>query len=154
MLCWHIHPNVIFMYNIVACRATAESPILLGGERYMCVCFRLCVCVCVSDVVSFHLYSFSLRAMAYIQPFISVLLCDCAMQNCAIKETTDSWQALTTFWTGLGSFYFQFKHFESVLEVTKFLSSATREEFKLKLKSPQPEVRCYRWHSLSRGQCM
>lgn len=44
---------------------------------------------------------------------------------------------------GLRSFYFQFKHFKSVLEVTKFSSSAMREEFKLKLKSRQPEVRCY-----------
>lgn len=116
----------------------------------------MCLCICVlwgirgADMVSFHLYSFSLRATNSIQPFISLLLCDCAVQYCAIRKATDSWQALTTFWAGLGCFYFQFKHFESALEVT----SATREEFKLKLKSPQPKVRCYTWHSLSRDWCM
>lgn len=67
--------------------------------------------ICVSDVVPFLRYWFSLRAMACIQPFNAVLLRDSAVQYCAIQKATDSWQALTTFWTGLGSFYFQFKHF-------------------------------------------
>lgn len=133
MLCWHIHPNVIFMYNMVACRVNSWE------LRDVYAFVHVCVCVCVSDVVSFHLYSFSRRAVVYIQPFISVLLwrlCYAELSN--PKKTKKHWQALTTFWTGLGSFYFQFKRFESVLEVTKFLSSAMREEFKLQLKSPQP----------------
>lgn len=36
MLCWLIHPNVIFMYNIVASRGTTESPKLPGS---VCVYF-------------------------------------------------------------------------------------------------------------------
>lgn len=78
-----------------------------GAEWEICVFALICLC---HMWVSFHLYLFSLRA--YVQPFIfCTLVWLCCAVLCDQKKATDSWQALTTFWTGLGSFYFQFKHF-------------------------------------------
>lgn len=119
MLYWHIHPNVIFMYNMVACRASAESPILLGGElmRKMSVCMwvwvNVCVCVRCGLLPPIPLLTKShglYPALLFLYSCVTVLCSTVQLKK--KKKATDSRQALTTFWTGLGLFYFQFKPFE------------------------------------------
>lgn len=132
MLCWHIHPNVIFMYNMVACRVNSWELRDVYAFVHVCVC--VCVRRCLLPSILVLTKSRGLHPALYFCTLVATVLCRTEQS----KKNKKHWQALTTFWTGLGSFYFQFKRFESVLEVTKFLSSAMREEFKLQLKSPQP----------------
>lgn len=97
---------------------------------------------CVSDVVPLRLCSSS---RTYIQPLISVLLCERALPELEQsynnkdekKKKKKHRQVLTTFRTGPGLFYFQFKPFR-ISEVLRYLlrrSSTARDPVQTETES-------------------
>lgn len=154
---WYDCKCLVDIYIQMSFSCKRLSPAGVTAESYANACVR------VSDVVSFYLRSLSRRTQAYVSAlYVCTLVwrCYAELSNEGKKkeeeeENTDKhWLHSEQGWG----------HFTFSLNVLSQRSRQLRshrapsskwwegEEFKLKSKSPQPAVRCYRWHSLSRGQ--
>lgn len=109
-----------------------------GREWEICVYALICIRCGLLPLIRILTKSHGLYPALYFCTLVwlcGAVLCDQKKPQTPDKHWLHSEQ-------GWDHFIFSLNIFDLVLEVTKFWSSAMREEFKLKLKSPQPEVRC------------
>lgn len=84
----------------------------------------------------------------YVDAFVGVLYTHITQKKIKEKHRQKRWLHSERGWN-----HFTFgPNKREAWGTPRFSSSAVREEFKPKVKPPQPAVRCYHWHSLSLGR--